>query len=482
VKDFSISLQNRLALSYAVFIGAALALLAVIINIFTGVIFNGLVKKNIDAKSAEIVRTVGAQYQPLSGGFDSKSIETIGMYFVHEGYIVTVEDEGGAPVWDARSCDMEECRMVVNDIALRMEGRFGLDGAPRKERYPVMFAGREAGTVTIETYGPFFYSETEAAFLTSINRLLIIAAVLLASLTALVSAALARAIARPINSAAAAARQIARAHSQRTHGAAPSVRIDGKYQTRELSELAGAINELAAGLEEGERRQMRQSSDIAHELRTPLTCLQGSLEAMIDGVYKADRARLESCHEEIVRLTGLIEDLNTLTNFEWENISLNKTVFDAAALLRSVAEQFKAAVREKGIFLKLEIEETPVFADYDRLKQVLINLLSNAVKYTDEGGITVHAEKKAEGAVEIVVADTGIGVAEDELSRIFERFYRTDKSRSRGTGGGGIGLTIAAAIVHAHGGTLLAGHNRNSRGTVLRVRLKGGGQRDEKKV
>jgi signal transduction histidine kinase len=381
-----------------------------------------------------------------------------------------------------------------------MEGDFGISGAMRRERYPVQYAGKTVGTVNIETYGPFFYSETESAFLTSINRLLFFSAIILTIASFVVSIILSRAIARPVNKSAEAARLIAQAHSGNAGPSPLVIRIDDKYHTRELAELARSINNLAAEMEEAERRQKQLTCDIAHELRTPLTCLQGDIEAMIDGVYSPDREHLESCHEEVIRLASLVQDLNILAGLEREhgNFSneksvdipcgmskiLNKTEFDLASLLRITAEQFKAASIEKGIEINLRLVKSLVYADYDRLKQVFINLLSNAIKYTDRGNITVSIEKVektehgifAEGKnsekhkhVSVCVSDTGIGIPESDLPHIFERFYRTDKSRSRSTGGAGVGLTIAAAIVAAHGGSISV--ESNGQGSVFRVLL-----------
>ncbi|MDR0997732.1 MAG: HAMP domain-containing protein [Treponema sp.] len=471
----TISLKNRLALTYALFISLALALLSFIINISTGLIFTALIKDNIAGKSEEIARAMAGQYKPGSRNFDAPSVEAMGMYFVHQGYIVTLEDGDGNPVWDARSCDMKQCTEVLNGIAERMEGRFRLNGAAQSRQYPVRYSGKTVGTVTIETYGPFFYSETETNFLNAVNRLLLVTGIVLTLFSIGISMALARAIARPINKAAGAARRIAKLHSGDMNHPGPGIRIDDRYKTRELAELSRSINELAGELEEGERRQRQLSSDIAHELRTPLTCLQGDIEAMIDGVYKPDRERLESCHEEIIRLTGMVRDLNTLTNLEWETMALNKTGFDLAKLLRITAEQFRTAAAEKGIEINLNLRESPVTADYDRLKQVFINLLSNAVKYTDRGSITVtvtEGEGKSSPRREVSIADTGIGIPEKDLPHIFERLYRSDKSRSRSTGGAGIGLTIAAAIIRAHGGTISAENRSESgAGSVFRVSL-----------
>ncbi|MDR1618237.1 MAG: two-component sensor histidine kinase, partial [Treponema sp.] len=136
----TISLKNRLALTYALFISLALGLLTFTINVFTGLIFTGLIKENIAEKSEEIVRAMADQYRPGTGGFDALSIEAMGMYFVHQGYIVTVEDREGNLVWDARSCDMRQCTEVLNDIAGRMEERFRLNGAVQIRQYPVTYS------------------------------------------------------------------------------------------------------------------------------------------------------------------------------------------------------------------------------------------------------------------------------------------------------------------------------------------------------
>ena len=453
--NFTVSLKNRLALTYALFISLALGILCFVINLFAGMFFTALIKENIAEKSREIVQSIGSQYNAGGMGFDLAAVEAIGMHFARDGYIIAVEDSGGRRLWDARSCDMQCCVDAINSIASRMEGRFGMAGALQKERYPVNYGARIVATVIIETYGPFFYSETETNFLNSLNRLLLMAGIVLIGIGVIVSAAISRTIVKPILTAAEAAQVITHNYSGNTEPKSAYVNIPDQYKTRELAALSRSINTLAGELEEAERRKKQLTSDIAHELRTPLTCLRGNIEAMIDGVYPADRERLENCHEEIIRLSNLVQDIDTLTALEWEAITLNKMEFDLAKLLQITAEQWRPAAGEKGVAIDLHMRETVITADYDRLKQVFINILSNAVKYTDEGSITVTVEALNErrGCL-VTIADTGIGISEEDIPHIFERFYRTDKSRSRSTGGAGIGLTIAATIVQAHGGTI----------------------------
>ncbi|MDR3170194.1 MAG: HAMP domain-containing histidine kinase [Treponema sp.] len=464
-----ISLQNRLTLTYSLFISIALLVLTMIVNQFTALIFTGLIKGNIAEKNREIVMIMNEQYHPNSNGFDAITVEAMGMYFAHEGYILSLEDEKGRLIWDARSCDMQQCTKVLNDITERMESIFSLNGALQNQSYPLTYNSQTIGTVTIETYGPFFYSETETQFLASINRLLLVASAVFILLSIVVSVLLSRTIARPILKAGEAAWQIALGYTSGSTHHTLGIRIPDTYKTRELAELSHSINKLAEELEEGERRQKRLTVDIAHELRTPLTCLQGTIEAMIDGVWKPDTERLVSCHEEVIRLTKLVEDLNTLTHLEWNDIDLNKTDFDLSKLLHLTVEQFMPLAQEKGIALKVKLRESPIIADYDRLKQVFINLLSNAIKYTDCGSVTVSIEK-GEKNWAIRIADTGIGIPESDIPHVFERFYRSDKSRNHSTGGAGIGLTIAATIVGAHGGSISV-ESENGKGSVFTVQV-----------
>jgi signal transduction histidine kinase len=356
---------------------------------------------------------------------------------------------------------MEQCAEVINEISVRMEQDHRMNGGLQVSKYPLVSLSQNVGYVNISTYGPYFYSREESGFLRTLNRFLIVAGLLFMLLNMVVSVFLATALSRPILRAADAAKHIA--------GGDLAVRVPDERGIRELHELSRSVNELAESLENGERWQKRLSSDIAHELRTPLTCLQGNMEAMIDGVWEPTPERLLSCHEEIGRLNKLVEDLSRLSILERENLVLRRTQFDLEKLLKAVAERFVPAAREKGISVSVEVQSSPApfYGDYDRLTQVFINLISNAVKYTDSGAVTINAvpapdlanaEAGEEHHYAITVTDTGIGMESEELKHIFDRFYRTDRSRSRGAGtshgGAGIGLTIAKTITEAHGGTI----------------------------
>ncbi|MCL1993426.1 MAG: HAMP domain-containing histidine kinase [Spirochaetes bacterium] len=492
-QKFSISLKTRLAFTYAVFISVTLGLLILAINHFSALMFNSLVKENIEDTNMEIVRMVSGQRhggrqwggrgggRGMGAGFNpppAQTLDAIGDLFVQQGHIISIQDAAGNTIWSARQSNPQLYYEVMGEIRERMRSR-GVPVELQTASYPLFLGQGRTGTVNIETYGPFFYSESEYMFLESLSRLLFFTWIILTILSLAVSVPLSRTIASPILKAKEAARQIAAACAdaggkrsaffEEAAAGRPIVRVDEDYATTELAELSQSINSLSAEIEEGERRQKQLVSDIAHELRTPLSCLQGTIEAMIDNVYPADREHLESCHEEITRLAGLVSDLGTLTSLEWNKIELNKSEFDLSKLLDFTARQFMPQAMEKGIEIKLALGETPVAADYERLKQVFANILSNAVKYTDRGSISIAAES-AGGQCLVRISDTGIGIPQSDLPRIFERFYRSDKSRSRDTGGAGIGLSIAAAIVAAHGGAISA-KSIPAGGTEFSIRL-----------
>jgi signal transduction histidine kinase len=195
---------------------------------------------------------------------------------------------------------------------------------------------------------------------------------------------------------------------------------------------------------------------VAHELRTPLTVVQGNLQAILDGVYPLEMAQVASLYDETRLLTRLVDDLHDLALADAGQLRLERAPVDLAALARSTVDHFAPAASAAGVVLDLEAEEDvpPVEGDAGRLAQVLRNLLANALRHTPAGGrVTVRLERSG-GTVRLQVADTGSGIAPEDLPHVFDRFYRSEKSRGRGTGGAGLGLAIARQLVAAHGGRI----------------------------
>lgn len=243
-----------------------------------------------------------------------------------------------------------------------------------------------------------------------------------------------------------------------------------------LAKLVEDVNRLAAALADIERRRARLVSEIAHEMRTPLTILSGQIEGMADGIFKPDDAMFASLADDLTRLRRLADDLSNLSRAEEGAFDLKRTTVDVAALARDTAEWLRPQYDDARVML-LAYPAAPVFASVDagRVRQVLINLLGNALAACDPGGrvtVAVRAVPLPRPHVEIRVDDTGIGIAPQDLARIFTRFERVEHpGRPAPVGGSGIGLTIAQGIVRAHGGVITASSPGLGRGATFIVRL-----------
>ena len=236
----------------------------------------------------------------------------------------------------------------------------------------------------------------------------------------------------------------------------------------EVGQLALVFNQMSVELARNEKMRREFLANIAHELRTPLAILQGNLDNMIDGVAQPDMERLFSLQEEVMRLNRLVSDLRDLSLAEVHELELYRRPTDLNQLLTGAAGMLEPLLEEKGLHFVYDLQESlPLMSvDPDRIRQVFYNVLVNAVRYTSpDTGIRLRSWL-ADGEVWIEVQDEGPGVAAEELPRLFDHFYRTDKSRSRQSGGSGIGLSLARQFMEVHGGTIAA-HNCSSGGLSI---------------
>ena len=219
------------------------------------------------------------------------------------------------------------------------------------------------------------------------------------------------------------------------------------------------------------RKQM--TADIAHELRTPISIILGNTDGIRDGVIPMSRETFDIIAEETERLNNLVEDLHTLSRAEAGELPMNFISISVQELIDALHLPQFQAMQSKPLEISTDIDPNLplVKADPDRMIQVLRNLLNNAYHYTPENGlITFVASQKDANTVRLSINDTGPGVAEDEIERIFNRFYRTDTSRQRDGEGSGLGLAIARSIVDRHGGKIWA-ENRPEGGLSVIIDL-----------
>ena len=287
-----------------------------------------------------------------------------------------------------------------------------------------------------------------------------------------VSVFVSRRVLRPIQALMAASRDIA---AGRYDKRVPTPGGVSREDYDELDQLAVSFNQMAAQLDQTEAMRRQMIGDISHELRTPLTTIKGSIEGLIDGVLLPEAETYQEIYREADRLERLVADLQELSRVEGGGLELNRIAVDLGALVGVVGQRLQRQFDEKEVDLRIaNVDELPpAWADEDRIAQVLVNLIGNALQYTPAGGqVTVMVDEEA-GNLQVLVRDSGVGIAAEHLPHVFSRFYRVDKSRARAGGGSGIGLTIARRLVEAHGGKIWAESEGLGQGSTFGFSLPG---------
>jgi signal transduction histidine kinase len=253
----------------------------------------------------------------------------------------------------------------------------------------------------------------------------------------------ARGMTSPLREMAAAAKAMARGE----HG--QTVRVRGRD---EVAQLAEAFNTMSTELAETDRMRRDLVANASHELRTPISALQASLENVVDGVEPADPHTLAAMRAQVDRLGSLVEQLLDLSRLEAEGAGLERTEFPAERMLARA----RAEALHSGDGVEIELETAPadlrLFADEALLQRVVNNLLDNAIRFSPPGGKVRAGVTAVRGDVRLDIVDHGPGIPAAERTRVFERFYRIDDSRSNG--GAGLGLAIAQWVVVMHGGSI----------------------------
>lgn len=242
----------------------------------------------------------------------------------------------------------------------------------------------------------------------------------------------------------------------------------------ELARLTVALNRMMGRLEDAFQHIQRFSADVSHELRTPLTILRGELEAAVQEASVTPELldTIGSALEETERLRSIVDQLLVISRMDAGDAHIEKAKLDLGQLAMSTADQMRLLADEKSITFAFDsaAHGVEVEGDPSRLKQVVVNLLDNAIRYTAAGGrISVTASRQGQWAT-LTVADNGVGIPQESLPHVFERFYRADKARTRYSGGAGLGLSIVKAICSAHQGDIEI-LSAEGVGTTVTVRL-----------
>ncbi|MFC2004765.1 ATP-binding protein [Chloroflexota bacterium] len=303
----------------------------------------------------------------------------------------------------------------------------------------------------------------EEDFLDQVNDSLWKVGLITAAVALVIGLILTRQVTRPVRALISGAGHLAKGDL--------GYRVDVKSHD-EIGELADSFNTMASSLEKGEQSRRQLTADIAHELRTPLTVIEGTVDGIIDGVFKTDNEHLRSIKEQTSLLTHLISDLRDLSLAESRQLKLNITSTHIVELVRRMVVNNEMNAREKNISMKLEeaTQIPEIRVDPTRIEQVISNLLTNAIRHTPSGGSITVSIRSEEGGTVISVADSGEGIAPQDLPHVFERFYRSGSSRSRKEGGTGLGLSIVKQMVEAHGGKVWV-ESKMGEGSIFSILL-----------
>lgn len=374
-----------------------------------------------------------------------KNIEKITYTSLDKGIIVALYDKEDKEIMNIEKNSKDKCNRIMNFIKSSMEGKYGSTTSQFEPvYYPLIKSGEKIGEVRVKFYGPIFYMQNELVFLDIVNKIILGIGVLLILASTIMGFIISRSITRPINKLMTKAKYISKGEYDK--------KIEINTDILEINDLINSINNLSQSIKEQENIRKRLTGDISHELKTPLTNIQSHLEAMIDGIWEPTEKRLLSVKEEAERLSSLVSDMQKLNKYDESSIKLKKDNVNISDIICFVIFQFSNLAKSKNIKIEYEKKNINLYCDKDKITQALVNILSNAIRYSNEGSTIFIEERLKDNKVIISIEDQGIGISEEDLKYVFERFYRADKSRTRATGGTGIGLTIVKSIVSSHGG------------------------------
>lgn len=443
---------NRQLSKYFIIVALlSIGFIALVSNIGITLFFSNYVQKTRSNDDLKVIQYVEQLYKD---GMTHHSLMSIMHYAHSESITIRLRDADNNITWSSGP---------VKTMHNEAGGSAASDNNIVYRNYAITPQGDEVATMDIGRSRSIISSLEDKRFLQAINGIFLAAFLFSLVIAILLSSRLSRKFLRPIYLLKENARLIEDGKFKRLNKVETS--------TFELQDLALSVQGLAEKLEDQDLIRKRMTSDMAHELKTPLATLQSHIEAFVDGVWEPEAEKLSIVHSEITRLSNLIGELLDLSVIESEEVRLNKKKISLSGLLEEVIESFEPLFGGKSIHLQTRIQNYVwFFGDEDRLKRVFINILSNAYKYSNDGDeVKISLESLGE-EIQIVIEDSGIGIPVKDLRHVFERFYRSDASRSRGTGGTGIGLTLTKALVEAHGGRIGIG-SEEGRGTKVVIQF-----------
>lgn len=431
-------IRGRLTVAFVLVAAVSVGLVATLAVIFGERDLSSLADQRRADLTSSLIADAGSTYNTGTPGWSDADLEPALVLARHNGAAIAVLDASGTPVVSSRP---------------------NLARASDIERYPIQVQGEPVGTLLIR-----FNSRGIDAAANDLKVSLLVAVLIAAGVACVLALAVAAVasgrLTRPISRLVATVRALGAGDR---HARVGNVDAPG-----EIGELTDSFDAMADALVRQEQLRRELVADVAHELRTPVAVLQAECEAMLDGITTPDRESVSSLHEEVLRLARLVGDLQTLAAADAAALQLTASRTDLAAITEAALEAVTPQFDRATVTVERTLRPAPIVGDADRLRQVVLNLLTNAAKFTPAGGrVQVSVRTEHDTAV-LVVSDTGAGIDEASLPRVFDRFWRAPNAA--GVPGTGVGLAIVAGLVHAHHGTISVRSNEDV-GTTFTVRL-----------
>jgi two-component system sensor histidine kinase BaeS len=444
------TLTLRLAVAFVIVAIAALAVFAVLTVAVARGQLEDLVSEVHRTDSQDAAAAAARAYQAAG---DWNTADLTG------AVAIAARDQATITVIDASGQVLREPTQEAADMLEKMHGISIVD-VPRGDPIdaPVVVNGQTVGTLQLRfplTHLPTPEEEVRAA----LTKTAVVGGVVAIAAAIAMALFVAGRVSKPLTALTDAATQMAAGRRD--------VRVDLADAPGELGTLARTFDQMAAAVQREDELRRQLVRDLAHEVRTPLTILRGTTEALVDGVATPDEETLTTLHDEVLQLTRLVGDLETLADAEAAGLHMEASAVDLADVARTVTQLAAAAAADAELALHVDLRPAPVTGDAARLTQVAVNLLSNAIRYTPVGGAVTVRTGVAEPSAFFEVLDSGPGLDPAEIPHLFERFYR---GRAAEADGSGIGLAVARELVAAHDGTIEAA-NGPAGGAAFRVML-----------
>ena len=428
---------------------ASAAITAILVNLTFGSLFNSYVSEQQSTRGAQSAAVMADSYRQHQG-WDRSALQNLGPTLLMDGGELRVTDANGVVVLQLSEDPSLETVRLHREL-------MGSGPLGPERSIPILVDGTQVGSVAIRLPAPGLQPH-DLDFRHSVNQMLLVGGLVAGMVALALGIVLSRRASIPVRELTAAANAWERGERQRR----VQYSSDDEFGT-----MTASFNAMADSIEEQERLRRAFAADVAHELRTPLMVLRSQLEAMQDGVMKRDDSTLGSLHEEVLRLSRLVADLEVLASAGAAKFGLEKRLIDLREQVAGSVEEFRALFPDRTIGTDLPKSRVMVEADPGRIRQMLSNLFSNALKFTPEGGLVRVALIRAEPDAILEVSDSGPGIPKEELDSVFDRFFRGRRAKAAGSG---IGLTVVMELVSAHGGRVTVA-SPEAGGAVFRVEL-----------